>query len=95
MLARTLGRTLDELGRTMSAAEFADHLADYLREPWGDRRADLQAALVSHTVATFAGKTLKDGAPPPLSDFLLDFNREAKAPAEPDPASFFGQLLKD
>lgn len=94
MLARTLGRTLDELGQTISAAEFSGHLADYMHEPWGERRADLRAALVAHTVATFAGKTLKDGAQVPLSDFLLEFDREAKAPAEPDPAAFFGQFLK-
>ena len=28
----------------MSGAEFAEHLADFERDPWGEQRADLRAA---------------------------------------------------
>jgi hypothetical protein len=32
-----MGRTVDELGATMSPQEFLAHHADYHREPWGTR----------------------------------------------------------
>lgn len=92
MLARTLGRTLDELGQTMSAAEFSEHWDDYRRSPWGERRADLHAALVAQTTANYAGKMRKDAAK--LTDFLLEFEPRGEAEPEPDPAAFFGPLLK-
>lgn len=92
MLARTLGRTLDELGQTMSAAEFADHWDDYTYRPWGDRRADIRTALLAQQIANYAGKMRKD--PAKLTDFLLDFERQPEPESEPDPAAFFGQFLK-
>lgn len=92
MLARTLGRTLDELGQTMSAAEFADHWSDYRRSPWGDRRADIHAAQISQTIVNWAGKVSKETAQ--LSDCLLDFEREEEPEVEIDPAAFFGPMLK-
>lgn len=75
----------------MSAAEFEDHWQDYQHSPWGERRGDIQAALISQTIANYAGKVRKDAAP--IKDFLLDFDREPTPDAEPDPAAFFGPFV--
>lgn len=92
MLARTLGRTLDELGQTMSVAEFAEHWEDYRRSPWGERRADIHAALIAQTTANYAGKMRKEAAK--LTEFLIDFEKPGEPETELDPATFFGPLLK-
>lgn len=94
MLARTMGRTLEELGETMSSAEFGDHWLDWVYAPWGDRRADIHAALVCKTVADYAGKTLKEGHETKLEHFLLDFDRDEKLVEEMDPNTFFGSFIK-
>lgn len=90
MLARTLGRTLHELGETMSCNEFMDHWYDYQRNPWGERRADLHAALISQTVANYAGKMRKQAGE--LKDFLLDF--DPKEEVEMDPETFIKNFHK-
>lgn len=41
LLARTLGRTLDELGASMTAEEYGVWGAEYARQAWDDGRLDL------------------------------------------------------
>lgn len=91
MLARTLGRTLHELGQTMSSSEFADHWQDYVLSPWGEKRDEIHAALISQTIANYAGKVRKD--PAELSEFSLRFGPE-EPQKEVDPATFLEQFKK-
>lgn len=66
-----------ELGERMDAPELTRWMAKYQRAPFGDRRGDLQAAVVAHTVAmAFRGK----GRHPKLQDYILRFDGE-HAPA--------------
>ena len=51
LLARSMGRTLDELGRTCSAEEFGLWAALYEVEPWGPLRDDLAAGVIASTIA--------------------------------------------
>ena len=51
MLARSLGRTLEELGETCSAQEFGLWAALYEIEPWGPTRHDLAAGVIASTIA--------------------------------------------
>ena len=71
MLARTLGRTVDELAQTMSAQEFGAHFADYQREPWGS--AKVWDVLFAHLCAVvveaspkYAGKQAVN-----VEDFMI------------------------
>ena len=69
LLARTMGMTVDELGARMSAAEFFEHWADYLIDPWGEQRADLRSGVVAsilYNVYRAKGKSEKSA-----SDFVL------------------------
>lgn len=91
MLARTLGRTLDELAESMSLSEFLDHWQDFNQDPWGDKRADARTALLCQTVVKWAGKTLKEGVDIPLKHFLLTF--EPVEAEEPDPIAYFKQFM--
>ena len=58
MLCRTLGRTLAELRATLNSDELTLWMAEYQREPWGDYRGDIQAAITaSATVNSMGGRT--------------------------------------
>lgn len=86
-LALALGRTLHELS-AMSGLEFDMWREYYIKNPWGDRREDLRAALIAQTVANHAG--MRRNEPASLKDFLLDFNPKESAPLEsPDPMQHF------
>jgi hypothetical protein len=89
-LALRLGRTLEELCRTMSSAEFSLWVALYEESPWDDTRADLHAGIIASTIANYAGKVRKDGTAKP-SDFMPFLPREEDE--EPDPADHFSQYL--
>jgi hypothetical protein len=93
-LALRLGRTLDELGRTMSAREFALWLALYRRAPWDDTRADLGFAIVSATIANYAGKVRAKEAKPAAPADFMPFARdpEPEVEEEPDVFTHFSQF---
>ena len=84
MLARSLGRTLEELGHTCSAQEFGLWQAAYEAEPWGPFRTELAAGVVASTIANVnRGRDSEPFTP-------LDFMPYAKAmqtsaPPEPEP----------
>ena len=102
MLARTLGRTLDELGDSMSAAEFLDHWDDYQRDPWGGLRDDLNTAHITKSIANYAGKMRKDSleyrdAVDVLryeTDKLLNPQEHEAPEKEIDPATFLATIHK-
>ena len=92
LLARTLGRTVQELGETMAAQEFGYWQAEYQREPWGDFRADLGAGLVAATLANVNRDTKVRPQPYSALDFM-PFAREPQAPEpETNPVEFFNNL---
>jgi hypothetical protein len=89
-LALKLGRTLEELGRTMSSQEFSLWLAMYKFDQWGELRGDERAGLIASTVANFAGMTRAAGAAPlSPSDFMLHLPKHEEPEQEPDPVAFF------
>ncbi|RQU14189.1 hypothetical protein DF152_17120 [Burkholderia cenocepacia] len=50
-LALKMGRTVDELQRSMSSAEFGEWIAFYSIEPFGDRIADMRAGTIAAVTA--------------------------------------------
>jgi hypothetical protein len=94
-LALKMGRTVDELQRTMTSAEFGEWIAYYSIEPFGERIEDLRAGTVASTVANVnRGKDTRPYAP-------LDFIPWAKEPVEDKPppaeniAAIFGVDLTE
>lgn len=95
-LALRLGRTFDELGRTMSALEFELWCEYRKQSPWDSSRSDFNAALICATLANYAGMTRKDDAPPASAMDFMPFvpksNTEDVA-VEIDPAKYFRNLV--
>lgn len=90
-LALHMGRTLGELCETMSGEEFGLWRALYLREPWGEDRADARAGVIASTIANYAGKQRAENAPPAIpADFMLFADRRPEPEVEADPLSHFG-----
>lgn len=62
----------------ISSADFAELLAYYRIDPWGEQRDDLRTALlcsvIANALASGKGRRFK------LADFLLDFEAELKKP---------------
>jgi hypothetical protein len=97
MLALKLGRTLEELGRSMSSYEFSLWCALYDIDQWGELRADERAGIISSTIANWAGMMRsKESEPLVPRDFMPHLPRspeaEAEAEAEPDPVEFFSAV---
>lgn len=94
-LALAMGRTLGELGESMTADEFGLWLALYQVDPWGEQRADLRAGIVASTVANYAGmaRSKSAGAAKP-SDFMPYIEKRETEAVEhdPDPLAHFGAL---
>jgi hypothetical protein len=91
MLALRLGRTLGELGQSMSSAEFALWIELHRREPIDESREDLRTGIIASAIANWAGKMLKEGAKAlsPL-DFMPFLDRgEEEVVVEPDPVGYF------
>lgn len=77
-----MGRTLAELGETMSAEEYALHLADDAMSPWGpERMADLPAAMVATVIANANRDPKQKPDPYRIADFLF-FDREPDTDVE-------------
>lgn len=84
-----MGRTLQELGETMSAEEFAMHLADDRLNPSGPERLDLAAGIVAATMANcHRGKDAEAFKP---ADFM-PYAQPEQAPQEATAADFIGAL---
>jgi hypothetical protein len=65
--------TVEELSGRMSSREFAEWMAFYRIEPFGDQRADMRSAIVASTMANLLGK--KKFAP---ADFMLFTERKTE-----------------
>lgn len=87
-----LGRTLAELGATMSSAEFSMWLHLYNSDPW-DEHIDLGFGQVAQVVANYAGKTRTDELPPARASDYMPLPRPPEVlVVEPDPVEFFGRI---
>jgi hypothetical protein len=62
----------------MSSREFAEWMAYYALEPWGEERADLRAGIVA--AAAIAPWTKKGSTPPRPSDFMPKFGQRSDPP---------------
>lgn len=67
-LSLALGIPVGELQQRMSSREFAEYLALWRLEPWGDARGDIQAAMIATTIANHLGRKRRR-----LADFLPDW----------------------
>lgn len=57
LLARTLGgRTVAEWQAAMSSQEFAEWVACYALDPWGEERADLRAYTLAALATSLTGR---------------------------------------
>ena len=66
----------------MDAREFAEWMAYYELDPFGEERADLRAGIIASTFANAnLGKGRKPYAP---SDFMPQFRKTAKRKASPN-----------
>jgi hypothetical protein len=97
MLALKLGRTLEELGRSMSSYEFSLWCALYDLDQWGELRADERAGIIASTIANWAGMMRsKESEVLRPRDFMPHLPRspevEAEPAVEPDPVAFFGAV---
>lgn len=69
-LSLALHIPIGELQRRVSSREFAEYLALWRLEPWGDARGDIAAAKIACTVANQHSKQRR-----PLRDFLPSWLR--------------------
>lgn len=92
ILARSLGRTLEELGETCSAQEFGLWQALYADDPWGPARAELVGGVIASTIANV--NRGKDTEPFKPLDFMpyAHLARPAAPAAEPTSADFFQEF---
>ena len=91
LLARTLGRTVQELGETMSAQEFGIWQAEYNRQPWGDFRTDLAGGMVASVMANVNRDPKAKPTPYSAIDFM-PLQREPEERVEESAADFFNSL---
>lgn len=88
--------TLEQLGDSMSSAEFSMWLALYKVSPWDERRIDIGFGQVAAAIANYAGKMRKESAEnaTPL-DFMLfedQANMSQKNHEKTDQMDFFKAL---
>ncbi|CAB3795493.1 phage tail assembly protein T [Pararobbsia alpina] len=79
-LALKMGRTVDELQRSMTSAEFGEWIAFYSIEPFGDHIADIRAGTIA---ASVINPQLKKDSTPYKP---LDFFQWADPPEQPSVA---------
>lgn len=77
----------------MSAAEFGEWYALYLREPWGEAAADLRAGIVASTIANVNRSAKERKEPYVPSDFMRGNPWELPSKEEEaNPEEFFEQI---
>ena len=79
MIARTLGMSRKQAQREIDSREFAEWVAEYRIEPWGELRSDLRAGIIAS--AALAPWSKKGREPRPI-DLMPKFGGEAKRPRQ-------------
>jgi len=95
MLARTLGRSVDELLESISADEYVMWMLEYARNPWGDRRSDVNLANIAATIHNMAGKISTSSENLGWKDYSPFDSVEVDEEDSVDPAEFFGKVIKN
>lgn len=78
----------------MSGAEFAEHMADFERSPWGEERADLRMAITASTIVNWSGKQLKKGADAAKPIDFMPYIEKPRPDMRAQLASRFGHIVK-
>ena len=93
MLARTLGRTVEELKAAMTAEEFGYWQTLYRREPWGEAAEDLRAGIIASTIANVNRDSKRRPEPYKPNEFMRQPAWQQEEPEqEADPQQFFENL---
>ena len=98
LIARSLNyRSLADLLENMDSEEVCLWVAEYLRNPWDEARADLRAGIIASSIANYAGKSLKDGSSvTPLDCMPYSQPEPEAAPVSADGiAAVFDGFFKD
>lgn len=69
-LALALGKTVSELGQSLTYNEFRQWCTFYQIEPWGDYRADLRAAHIAAAVKNLHAATFNETQDWEPADFM-------------------------
>lgn len=77
------------LKKIMSSQDISEAMAYERVEPFGDRRADMRAALIACTVANKERRT-----PLKMSDFMLNFDKPKKPTVKKQVMEVFGKWLQ-
>jgi hypothetical protein len=83
-----LGRTVAELEATLSTNEWAEWLALYSLEGWGETQADLRAGQIAATIANC--NRSRGTKPFGAGDFFRSLRSDDPAPPAPAPAGEAG-----
>ncbi|KKL07299.1 hypothetical protein LCGC14_2587410 [marine sediment metagenome] len=75
MIARTIGCSVKQAQREVDSREYAEWVAEYRIEPWGEIRSDLRAGIIAS--ATLAPYCKKGQEPKPI-DFMPKFDKQAR-----------------
>lgn len=87
LLARTLGKTLEQLSSEMTAQEFGLWQAEYRIRPWGEFRSDIRAGIVASTIANTNRR--KDTPAYKFTDFIVKFGKQVEQQEEEIPPEEF------
>lgn len=75
-----MGRTADELGRALSAAEMAEWVAYFELEPWGEHRMDLRFGMLGSIILNLFRERGKRPVEP--ADLCPDFAGDRRRGAD-------------
>lgn len=92
LLARSLGRTVDELFASMSAQEFSLWQAEYQRAPWGEVRGDINAGEICASVFNTSGRALPNDEVVNWADFMPFHPKQRATEPTVSPAEHFRGL---
>ncbi len=94
LMARTMSRTVQELGETMDSAEFCMWVAEFEANPWDEARADLRSGIVAATIANYAGKSRKENAVAAEPIDFMPYSQPDPVSIEPD-ADYLTNFLSE
>ena len=83
---------MSEAQARCNSHEFAEEMAYYEIDPWGEDRADLRAGIIASTIANVNRESKRKAFVP--RDFMPDFDSKPKpAQSQREMAAVMGQLM--